>query len=283
MHANRDTVNRLFGLGLYDLIPYEDLELEAPEGENAEHVATIDSCFPHKKAMELLLKDPKYVLLSISGFDSDAAPDRFDPYEENSHRICPEYDHNERFQTALGDPIAGILLFAALFKKHIRPEHVSSPVFATGALHEGNLFASKNAREFLEKCISHIPWNLVALTYLVTKAHLGAKNLALSQAKHNYAPPQLIENTRARARARFVLCSIPVCTHASNKLQANSQAVVRGEKERAEEAQPLWQADQDIVQGNGEAWRLRPLPVRSDIWQATTTCNEKGPALKASP
>ena len=136
--ANRDTVNRLFGLGLYDMIPYEDLELEAPKGENPEHVATFDSNFPHEKAMELLLEDPKYVHQSISGFDSDAAPDRFDLYEEDSHRNCPEYDHDVRFQTTLGDPIGGILLFAALFKKHIRPEHVSTPFFATGALHEGN-------------------------------------------------------------------------------------------------------------------------------------------------
>ena len=205
--ANRDTVNRLFGLGLYDMIPYEDLELEAPKGENPEHVVTFDSNFAHEKAMELLLEDPKYVQKSISGFDSDAAPDRFDPYEEDTHRGCPEYDHDVRFQSPLGDPIGGILLFAALFKKHIRPEHVSTPFFATGALHEGNLFESKNAQEFLEKCISHIPWNLVALTYLVTKAHLGARDLTLSQAKHNYAPPQLKENTRARVRARFVFCS----------------------------------------------------------------------------
>ena len=185
MHTNHDTVHRLFGLGLYDMIPYEDLELEAPKGENPEHVVTFDSNFPHEKAMELLLEDPKYVQQSISGFDSDAAPDRFDPYEEDTHRGCPEYDHDVRFQSPLGDPIGGILLFAALFKKHIRPEHVSTPFFATGALHEGNLFESKNAQEFLEKCISHIPWNLVALTYLVTKAHLGARDLTLSQAKHN--------------------------------------------------------------------------------------------------
>ena len=99
--ANRDTVSRLFGLGLYDMIPYEDLELEAPKGENPEHVVTFDSNFPHEKAMELLLKDPKYVQQSISGFDSDAAPDRFDPYEDDTHRSCPEYDHDVRFMETI--------------------------------------------------------------------------------------------------------------------------------------------------------------------------------------
>ena len=238
--ANRDTVNRLFGLGLYDMIPYEDLELEAPKGENPEHVVTFDSNFAHEKAMELLLEDPKYVQKSISGFDSDAAPDRFDPYEEDTHRGCPEYEHKARFNTALGDPIGGIILFAALFSKHIRPEHVSAPFYATGALQEGNLFESTNAWDFPENCINHLPWNLIALAFLVTKAHLGAKDITPRQA------------TRARNLFVLGLSMCPsLCTHVSIKSQDKSQAVVRTKKGRAEDAQALRQADQDIIRSNG--------------------------------
>ena len=71
--------------------------------------------------MDLLLDDATYVEKGLTGFESDAAPDRFDPYEEDDYRGCPEYDHTARFNTALGDPIGGISLFAALFKKQHPP------------------------------------------------------------------------------------------------------------------------------------------------------------------
>ena len=240
MHTNHDTVHRLFGLGLYDMIPYADLDLKAPTRDIARHVGTFDLEFPHDKAMDLLLDDATYVEKSLIGFESDAAPDRFDPYEDDEHRGCPEYEHKARFNTALGDPIGGIILFAALFSKHIRPEHVSAPFYATGALQEGNLFESSNARDFLENCINHLPWNLIALAFLVTKAHLGAKDITPRQA------------TRARNLFVLGLSMCPsLCTHVSIKSQDKSQAVVRTKKGRAEDAQALRQADQDIIRSNG--------------------------------
>ena len=89
MHTNHDTVHRLFGLGLYDMIPYADLDLKAPTRDIARHVGTFDLEFPHDKAMDLLLDDATYVEKSLTGFESDAAPDRFDPYEEDERRVCP--------------------------------------------------------------------------------------------------------------------------------------------------------------------------------------------------